>query len=281
MKEARVRSWCFTYYPTNDEADARWFKQLSLKKGIRYMIVGKEICPTTKRQHYQGYISYNNGKTFKQTKKWFGLDKIHLEIAKADDFKNQAYCEKEGNLLLEKGEPIKQGKRSDIRHAVDIVKETSSISKVLDEVHNYQAVRHAELYLKYKEKKRPVQPIQVIWIHGSSGKGKTRKVYDDNKDEDIFTPVNYKWWEGYDGHKIVLIDDIRKDFCKFHELIKMIDIYPYRVETKGGSRQVQFTKLYITSCYSPYEMWGHRDGETDGYKQLERRITQTIDIDCV
>lgn len=280
-KETRVRSWCITYYPTNDEADVRWFKQLSHKKGIRYMIVGKEICPTTKRKHYQGYISYKNGKTFKQTKKWFGLDKIHLEIAKADDFKNQAYCEKEGNLILEIGEPINQGKRSDIRTAVDIVKETSSISKVLDQVYNYQAVRHAELYLKYKEKKRPVAPIQVIWIHGSSGKGKTRKVYDDNKDEDIFTPVSYKWWEGYDGHKIVLIDDYRKDFCKYHELIKLLDIYPLRVETKGGSRQLQFTKIYITSCYSPSEMWGHRDGETDGYIQLERRITQTIDIDCV
>ena len=159
---------------------------------------------------------------------------------------NQKYCSKDNNLLLEIGTPHKQGKRSDIARAVDIVKETSSVAAVCDEIMNYQAVRHAELYLKYKEKKRPVQPIQVIWIYGSSGKGKTKKVYDDNKDEDIFTPINFKWWEGYDGHKTVLIDDIRKDFCKFHELLKLLDIYPFRVETKGGSRQVQFNKLYIT-----------------------------------
>ena len=44
-----------------------------------------------------------------------------------------------------------QGKRTDIQVAVDICKETGSIGAVLDKVHNYQAVRHVELYMKYKE----------------------------------------------------------------------------------------------------------------------------------
>lgn len=278
-KHARVRSWVLTYYPTNEEADARWFKNLSQKKGIRYFIVGREVCPTTKNIHFQGYISFKNGKTFKQTKTWFGLDKIHIEPAKGNDFQNQKYCEKDGNLILELGEPINQGKRSDISRAVEIIKNDGNMRKVCTEVMNYQAVRHAELYLKYMEAKRPVAPIEVIWIYGSSGKGKTKKVYEDNKDMDIFTPVSYKWWEGYDGHKVVLIDDIRRDFCKFHELLKLLDIYPFRIETKGGSRQVQFNKIYITAPYSPTEMWEGRNDE-DIY-QLQRRITQTIDIDCV
>jgi len=277
-KEARSRSWVMTYFPTNDEQDQRWFKTLSLKKGIRYFIVGMELTPTTKKLHYQGYIAFNNGKTFKQTKRWFGLDRIYINPAKADDFDNQRYCEKDSNLLLEVGEPLKQGKRSDIDIAVEIIEETQSVATVLESVKNYQAVRHVELYLKYKEKKRPIKPIQVIWIHGSSGKGKTRKVYDDNED-DVFVPLSYKWWDGYDGHKTVLIDDYRKDFCKYHELLRLLDIYPLRVETKGGSRQVQFTKLYITSIYHPEDIWGHLDGEQDGYNQLERRITQIINID--
>lgn len=276
-KNARVRSWCITYFPDRVEADERWFQSLATKKGIRYFIVGKETCPTSKKIHFQGYISYKNGKTFKQTKRWFGLDKIHLEIARADDFKNQAYCEKEGNLILEIGKPINQGKRSDIERAVEIIKETNSVAQVCDSVFNYQAVRHAELYLKYKEKKRPVKPIEVIWIFGSSGKGKTKRVYDENEGTDIFTPVNFKWWEGYDAHEVVLIDDIRRDFCKFHELLKLLDIYPFRVETKGGSRQVQFRKIYITAPYSPEEMWGGRTDED--IFQLTRRITQTINID--
>ena len=50
-------------------------------------------------------------------------------------------------------------------------------------------------------------------------------VYEENTN--VFRPLNYKWWEGYDGHEVVLLDDIRKDFCKFHELLTLLDIYPY------------------------------------------------------
>ncbi len=272
----KFRSWCFTYFPTDETADLRWFKNLATSSQIRYLVMGREHCPKSGKLHFQGYISYNNAKTFKQTKKWFQLDKIHLEPAAGNDIHNQKYCSKE-NLLIEIGTPLKQGKRSDISEAITILGAKASMSAVLERVHNYQAVRHAELWLKYKEKKRPVEPINVIWIYGSSGSGKTRKVYDDNSGNEIFVPVSYKWWEGYDAQSIVLIDDIRRDFCKFHELLKLTDIYPFRVETKGGSRQVQFKTLYITAPYSPTEMWEGRCDE-DLY-QLTRRITQTINID--
>ena len=275
-KQKSVRSWCFTYYPVDESQDLKWFKNLSQCKKIRYFVMGREHCPTTGRLHFQGYISWKNGKKFHPAKKWFGLDKINIRPAKGDDLQNQTYCSKE-NLQIEIGEPLAQGKRSDITRVIDILKETSSMGEALDQVHNYQACRHGELYLKYKEKKRPVQPINIIWIYGSSGRGKTRKVYDDNSGNDIFTPTSYKWWEGYDSHSIVLIDDFRRDFCKFHELLKLTDIYPFRVETKGGSRQAQFKTLYITAPYSPTAMWEGRC-EEDLY-QLTRRITQTINID--
>ena len=275
-KEQKFRSWIFTYYPSNEDRDLLWFENLSQSSQIRYMIMGREHCPTTGKLHFQGYISYNNAKTFKQTKKWFKLDKIHIESALGNDCQNQVYCSKE-ELLIEIGEPLVQGKRSDISHTISLLKEQPSMRNVLEEVHSYQAARHAELWLKYMEKKRPVKTINVIWIYGSSGKGKTKKVYDDQSGNDIFTPTSYKWWEGYDGHKVVLIDDIRRDYCKFHELLKLLDIYPFRVETKGGSRQVQFNTIYITAPYSPTEMWENRCDED--LLQLTRRITQTINID--
>ena len=112
--------------------------------------------------------------------------------------------------------------------------------------------------------------INVIWIWGASQTGKTKYVYDNCPNP--FRPLNFKWWEGYDGHKTVLIDDFRKDYCKYHELLTLLDIYPIRVETKGGSRQVQFDTIYITSPYSPEETYDTRED----IFQLTRRITQVI-----
>lgn len=272
--QKRTRSWTLTYFITDKERDERWFKELSKSKGIRYFIVGLEICPTTQKQHFQGYIAFNNAKTFKQVKKWFKLDRIHLEQAKASDFSNKTYCSKEGNLILETGKPQEQGRRSDITRAIEILKKNQQMSMVLENVHNYQACKHAELYLKYKETKTIRPGLKVINIWGASGTGKTRHVYD--KHPEVYRPVSYKWWDGYDGHKVVLLDDIRKDFCKFHQLLNLLDIYPVRVEHKGGSRQLQATTIYITSPRPYVEMWEGRTAES--LDQLSRRITQTIHI---
>jgi len=94
-KEDKLRSWCFTYYPTNETQDLIWFKNLSQSSQVRYIVMGREHCPTTGRLHFQGYISFNNAKSFKQTKSWFQLDRIRIEAAKGNDFQNQTYCSKE------------------------------------------------------------------------------------------------------------------------------------------------------------------------------------------
>jgi len=272
-KEKMVRAWVLTYHhPT--ERDHLWFEELSKKKGIRYLVVGREHTKT-EGLHFQGYIAWNNGKNFKQAKRWFGLDKIHIEWAKGNDFQNQKYCSKE-NLMIEVGKPTKQGKRTDIEKALQIAKETGKIRDVLVKVSNYQAVRHVELYMKYLEPEVLRPDLQVINIWGPSGTGKTRFVYENEKD--IFRPLNYKWWEGYDGHGTVLLDDIRKDFSTFGNLLKLLDIYPIRVECKGGSRQLRCMKIYITTPVPFVEMWQNREIVGDLY-QLERRITQTYHID--
>ena len=77
-----------------------------------------------------------------------------------------------------------------------------------------------------------------------------------------------KWFEGYDGHKKVLIDDMRKDFMKFHELLRLLDRYPMRVEQKGTSRQFVANHIIITSAYNPAMLFETRED----IHQLLRRI---------
>lgn len=269
-KDKRVRAWVFTYHKPSD-SDIVLFKNLCKKKGIQYYIVGREHTKTG-GLHLQGYIRWTNGKSFIQVKRWLGFDNIWLKWAKGNDFHNQKYSSKE-NCIIEHGKPTKQGKRTDIERAVSIAKETGSIREVLKVVNNYQAVRHSELYMKYLEPEEVRTNLEVINIYGESGRGKTRYVYDN--EVNIFRPTTYKWWEGYDGHTVVLLDDIRKDFCKFHELLNLLDIYPIRVESKGGSRQLRALKIYITTPIPLTHMYDTRE---DIY-QLERRIHRTVHID--
>lgn len=283
----RSRTFAFTYFPNNLEKDITYFKQLKDKS--KCLFVGLESCPETSRLHFQGFVRVASARTFKSMKQnFFKLDKVHLEPALASDAANREYClalgkhkNKKGHIkqIIDYGEPAHQGKRNDITTAINLLNLSGSMSDVCEVVHNYQAVRHAELYLKYKEKPRPVSPILAINIWGSSGTGKTKSVYEFCNPDMPFVPVNHKWWEGYDGHKTILLDDIRGDFCKFHQLLKLLDIYPFRVETKGGSRQVQFTTIFITTPIPFVDMWAHRT--TEDLFQLSRRITHTIHIDNI
>ena len=113
--------------------------------------------------------------------------------------------------------------------------------------------------------------IEVHWRWGKAGLGRTRYVWEKHG-LSVYAPTTYKWWEGYDGHKVVLIDEFRGDWCKFGELLKLLDIYPYTVETKVGSPQIQATTFYITSCKLPEEVYNpHAFDKEERVDQFLRR----------
>jgi len=81
-----------------------------------------------------------------------------------------------------------------------------------------------------------------------------------------------KWFDGYDAHPDIIVDDFRRDFCTFHELLRILDRYPFRVETKGGSRQLLAKNTVITCPWKPDIIYQSRSQEDIG--QLLRRIDE-------
>lgn len=230
-----------------------------------YLILGDEICPKTEKRHWQGFVVMKSPTTLSSMIK--KLKPRHTEVCVASVLKNIKYCSKDNNLVIEDGKRPQQGHRSDIAHARAIIEETGSMRKVVDNIDSYQAVRMSEKILTYKEPKRTWKPT-VYWFWGPSGSGKTFKAMTDAGDDVWMSGKNLKWWEGYDAHENVVIDDFRKDFCTFHELLRILDRYEYRVEVKGGSRQLLAKNIWITSCYPPQHVYDTRED----IKQLIRRL---------
>ena len=248
--------------PNYSEADVQWLKGLECNA----IIVAAETSPTTGTPHLQGRITFKRQYTINQLKKVHPT--VHWEKTKCSADTNY-FRKADSELLIEEGQ-FGARVRNDLEQIKKKLKTTHSMGSIVEETNSYNTIRMCESILKYKEPQRPVGPVNIIWFWGDTGCGKTRAVYQDHEADEIFKPISYKWWEGYDGHKIVLLDDFRKDFCKFHELLKLLDIYPYRVETKGGSRQMHAHTFYITSCFGPAETYETRED----LQQLLRRITE-------
>jgi len=70
----------------------------------------------------------------------------------------------------------------------------------------------------------------------------------------------------------VIIDDYRKDFCKFSELLRLLDRYPLRLQIKGGTVEFVARHIYITCPLAPIAIWESRTEED--IAQLTRRIEE-------
>ena len=97
---AKARRWCFTWN-NYDEEDQDWCKTFLNKDRCVYAIIGMEKGET---RHLQGFMHLKH-KTHLTTLKNHFTKKAHFEPARGTDVQNRAYCSKEGNLLLEIGEP--------------------------------------------------------------------------------------------------------------------------------------------------------------------------------
>ena len=61
----RTRNVCFTGF---NETGYKFNE-----KQMKYLVVGKEICPTTGKEHWQGYVELKNAKTFSAIKNYLKI----------------------------------------------------------------------------------------------------------------------------------------------------------------------------------------------------------------
>lgn len=234
-----------------------------------YLVYGKEIAPTTGTPHLQGFIKFKNDRSVDAVRKQFKGANINPCIS--SDLNNFNYCTKEDSDFYERGtRPAGQGKRSDLDMIRDLIKTEPKMRTVVNIATSYQSVKMAEQILKYHEAPRNWE-CDVYWFWGATGTGKSRLAYEMCDPDDTYVAMSTaKWFDGYDSHGNVIIDDMRKDFCKFHELLRLLDRYAYKVETKGGTRQFRARRIIITSCFHPRVLFDTRED----INQLIRRIKE-------
>lgn len=264
----RVRCICFTL---NNWTEVE--KQSLLEyEYFDYCILGFE--GKDKTEHIQGYAELSKRMTFKQLKKF--NNRWHIQKRRGTQEEAINYCKKEGDFI-EIGEKRTQGKRNDlnlIRTEVKI-KGMRGILE-LETCPNMQQIRVAEKYLSYCEEKRDFKP-EVTWIFGRSGVGKTKLAHE-LAGNNVYIKDESKWWDGYDKHESIIIDDFRGNQMNFTYLLKILDRYAMQLQVKGGYRQLVAKKIFITSIKKPSETYKFME-EDEPKEQLLRRIDKFITFD--
>lgn len=236
-------------------------------KAFRYGIACKEIAPTTKHEHIHIYVQYNRSVRLCLKE----LNGAHLEKCRGTPQQNVAYIKKDGDIIWETGEFKKKGAKS-----IEEVKLMSKDEREKLPLSYYNIVQKIN-----NDEEKNLNPldyykkIEVYWVYGESGVGKTKWCIDDMVKNEIkeFNEVKYdgNFWHGVkENCSVCLYDDFRDGHMKPSELINFIDYNRHIMNIKGGTIRNNYSRIYITSVQNPEEIYKNIEGEPR--KQWMRRI---------
>lgn len=284
IRSRRVRRYVFTLFaPSGNRSLPTWTE---LPNGFRFLVWQVERCPSTDRLHIQGYLELLRPKDLV----WLSNNfcRGHFIEAHGNATQNIAYCTKPesrvqiGGLF---GSPSAgMGARTDIAAFRDAILSGKRKRDLITEMPSEMA-KFGRFYSTIQENMRPRREnkMEVILALGPTGSGKTLFAFKHwGVSSDFFDlPMCTEriWFDGLDGHTLILMDDFDGRFSKLSLsfLLRLLDRYPRRVEIKGAFVWWMPDIIYITTNIHP-DQWYNFHGRESQVWALKRRLTHIIDF---
>lgn len=265
MDDVSSRNWLFT---VNDipEGYGHILERIYKRKGVSYLVVGRETAPTTGHVHLQGFIKFVNVRKFNGVKKFLReLNNPRLDRGDGKALSMATYCKKDGDFMEWGISPISDAERC--KRSGEATKETFRKCIRLAEAGDFGRLKrkHAALYSRYYRTwlamhkdhgPRPKDCAEVtgVWIYGPSGSGKSH--YAREHYPDFYDKACNKWFDNYQNEPNILIDDLDKNHHVLaHHIKRWADKYAFSGENKGGQINLRPQNVVVTSQYRINDIW--------------------------
>lgn len=249
-----VKGWFLTY-PQNDTPKE---SLMDLLKPLGSEILVCEEKHEDGSPHLHAFIKLNTPITHKKAPDVFNLLDKTGDYQPARSWRAcEAYVKKDGcyithNCDVENAQ-IKKRKRNE-----ELL--SKPIHELVDQglISLMMAPQIKKAKIVYEESKIPLvdhDDVKGEWYHGESGTGKSRTARE--KYPNAYLKAANKWWDGYIGQEFVIIDDLDED-CLGHYLKIWGDRYACTGEIKGGTVNLNFKKIIVTSNFSISELFENK-----------------------
>lgn len=257
--------------------DGEDWKEIFRQNPIECFAGQREICPTTGNWHWHCFVRFNQAKRKAAFQKYVNDDVANVTFKVDtdgwDEHRMFNYCQKPETYIegtrFKFGVLSKQGKRSDLQQACDDIIRTGNMECLINEnpqmiVKYHKGFEKLISIAKTSEKRNWEMDVRIYW--GKSGTGKTRRAYDEFGYDNIYCkPCDNKWWDGYKGQPVVLLDEFdpmtNHEYFSINLMKRLLDRYPMEVEVKGGTLNFCSKIIIITSNKCPGKWFEHYDAE--------------------
>lgn len=254
---------------------------------VKYFIFQREKGEKKETEHYQVYIEFTIGKRFETIKKYF--PRAHIEKCGGSKTQNRDYCSKQDTRIgqvYEYGEFADERARTDLKAMCNLVKENKSEFEIM-ELFPSQSARYHNFIPKYKQAyladkyKKTIRNLEVIYIYGTAGSGKTRYVMDKFGFENVCRVTDYSRdpFFAYDCQDVLVFEEFRSSL-KITDMLNYLDLYPLQLPSRYTNKTACYTKVYIISNIPIYEQYKSvLEEQKETWQAFRRRIHKVHNFD--
>lgn len=207
---------------------------------IRFSTV-KNRFPTAHIDKTYGSAKENRDYIRKEGK-WAETDKAETKVP--DTFLEW------GDMPTEKEEKAPQMYKliQEVRDGISTANIIEGSPNLAFRVRDIDALRQTLLSDRYASENRK---IEVWYIFGASGTGKTRGIYERHDAKDICRITNYRngrgiSFDGYTGQDVLVFEEFHSQI-PIEDMLNYLDIYPLSLPARYSDRVACYTRVYITS----------------------------------
>lgn len=249
--------------------------------------------------HTHVFVVFASRVRFSMVKRYF--PEAHIERCRGTVSDNVNYVKKSGKWELDKNKqekkiegtfeeygtqpPDSKGKRNDMSDLYQMVLDNMTNAEILAinqdyilQIDKLDKIRTTILTERFKETVR--LDLEVIYISGATGTGKTRGVLESNGYSNVYRVTDYLHpFDGYACQPVICFDEFRSSL-KLKEMLLYCDIYPIELPARFSNKYACFNKIYIVSNWSLEKQYPEIQKEDEeSWKAFLRRIHKVIIYD--
>ena len=267
---------------------------------IDYWCLCDEIGLETKTYHTHIYFHAKQGIRHSTLRNLF--PQMDIQVVKGTAQQCRDYIRKEGTYLesekketnlietfKEWGElPVsKQGKRSDLEKLYSMVKDGYTDSEIIETL-GETAINHVDkikklryIYLTDLYQTHRRLDLEVNYICGKTGTGKTRDILDKYGDKNVFRITDYQHpFDGYQCEPVLVFEEFRSS-QKLQDMLNFLDIYPVDLPARYSNRVACYTTVFVVSNWDFEQQYSEVQKDTEqksSYEAWVRRFNGTVKV---
>lgn len=263
-------------------------------KGLVYACVSLEIGAREQTPHTHLFVYYQNPKAWKTMVNTFkGAD---VECSRGTCKQNREYVFKLGKwITTEKGTTSVGGQQKEIgtlpeeKECYDpqkellynLIKQGCSDYEIINNYPQFMFdlsnIQRCRLIIRQEEFKTTWRDLEVVYIYGTTGAGKSRYVMEIYGYENVFRVTDYIHpFDTYEGQDIIMFEEFNSSL-RINDVLNYLDGYPCKLPARYSDKQACYTKVYITTNISLEKQYPNvQQEQRQVWEAFIRRITKVM-----